>query len=263
VTTWGWNINLLGGTKPPNGGNSNGGQATRTTALLVLPGAPTLPLVNLPYSGSECSSYLHTTMCNGSSSDKACVTQDLCVPTKPCYSTYSARGTPACSGEYSIYLSTTIFTRCRLVGGVAARADATAAPSSMGKGSITAVLSVPTSEPIQLLVLATSTLSPHTSFPTHLYHSHPHHHHKRSASNELGELEVSVPNAQQNLSSAAMGDLSLISARQNNNCGGSANGGCDYIRFCALGMCAKTEDVPCLVSGLPHPTPSFPLFCIR
>ncbi|OAG17324.1 hypothetical protein CC77DRAFT_919549, partial [Alternaria alternata] len=30
VTTWGWNINPLGGTKPPNGGNSNGGQATRT-----------------------------------------------------------------------------------------------------------------------------------------------------------------------------------------------------------------------------------------
>ncbi|CAN9141178.1 unnamed protein product [Alternaria alternata] len=259
VTTWGWNINPLGGTKPPNGGNSNGGQATRTTAPPVLPGAPTLPPVNPPYSGSECSSYLHTTMCNGSGGDKACVTQDLCVPTKPCYSTYSARGTPACSGEYSICLSTTVFTRCGLVGGVAARADATAAPSPIGEGSTTAVLSVPTSEPYQLSVPTTLAPSPHTSFPTHPHHGHPHHHHQRSAGNELGELEVSVPNAQQNLSNAAMGDLSLISARQNNDCGGSANGGCDYIRFCASGMCAKTEDVPCLVSGLPPFSPS----CIR
>ncbi|KAF9698681.1 hypothetical protein EKO04_003350 [Ascochyta lentis] len=139
ITTWGWNRNPLGGTRIPtgNGGIGNGGQSTRTTAPPGLPGLPTLTTVEPPYSGSECASYLHTTMCNGSGGNQACVTQDLCVPTKPCYYTYSATGTPVCTGEYSICLSTTIQIRCAKVGGIAARADATAAPSPIGDGRYT------------------------------------------------------------------------------------------------------------------------------
>jgi hypothetical protein len=272
MTTWGWNRNPLGGTRIPtgNGGNGNGGQGTRTSARpsggitprpsapnsvrpsitsapFHLSGLPTLSRVEPPYSGSECSSYLHTTMCNGDGGHQACVTQDLCVPTRPCYYTYSASGTPSCSGEYSICLSTTIFTRCGLVGGIAARADATPAPSPnvIGDATVTAALSVPTSDPS--LKLEEDHHLPRHHHP-HAYQpaepASPSHGHDESADNEL---EVSVPNVPQNQSSAATSELSLISARQNAvGCGGSANGGCDYFRFCASGMCAKTEKVPCL-----------------
>jgi hypothetical protein len=245
----------MGGTYMPTGnrGNGNGGKSTRTTAPPVLPGAPTLSTVEPPYSGSECSSYLHTTMCNGSGGDKACLTQDLCVPTRPCYYTYSASGTPSCSGEHSVCLSTTIFTRCGLVGDIAARADATPAPSPnvIGDATVTAAPSVQTSDP-------SLKLEEDRHRPRHHrrhYHHHPHahlpaepaspsHSHEELADNEL---EGSVPNAPQNQSSATTSELSLISARQNAvGCGGSANGGCDYLRFCASGMCAKTEKVPCL-----------------
>ena len=266
MSTWGWNRNPLGGTRVLTGGGlgtrtsarPSGGITPRpsvTSAPSHLSGLPTLSSVEPPYSGSECSSYLHTTMCNGSGGQQACVTQDLCVPTRPCYYTYSVSGTPSCSGEYSICLSTTIVTRCGLVGGIAARADATPAPSPnvIGDATVTAAPSVPTSDP-------SLKLEEDHDRPRRHHHPHAHqpaepassgHGHKESADNEL---EGSVPNAPQNQSSAATSELSLISTRQNAvGCGGSANGGCDYLRFCASGMCAKTEEVPCLVSATPPP----------
>ncbi|KAF5845875.1 hypothetical protein GGP41_008376 [Bipolaris sorokiniana] len=225
ITTWGWNRPPLGGTRTSNGGNGNGGQGAPTTRQ-NLPGAPTLTTLEPPYSGSECSSYLHTTRCNGSGGKSACVTQDLCVPTRPCYSTYSATGTPSCSGEYSICLSTTVIARCAQAGFIDAPADATAPPSLIDDASITVDPSVPTPE---------LSLRPEEDS----------HRQEEPADNEPGEQEVSVPNTPQNQSSVATRDMSLISARQN-GCSGSINGGCDYIRFCASGMCAKSEKVPCL-----------------
>ena len=226
ITTWGWNRPPLGGTRTSNGGNGNGGQGAPTTTRQNLPGAPTLTTLEPPYTGSECSSYLHTTRCNGSGGKSACVTQDLCVPTRPCYSTYSATGTPSCSGEYSICLSTTVIARCAQAGFIDAPADATAPPSLIDDASITVDPSVPTPE---------LSLRPEEDS----------HRQEEPADNEPGEQEVSVPNTPQNQSSVATRDMSLISARQN-GCSGSINGGCDYIRFCASGMCAKSEKVPCL-----------------
>ncbi|EUC41390.1 hypothetical protein COCMIDRAFT_106290, partial [Bipolaris oryzae ATCC 44560] len=174
ITTWGWNRNPLGGTKTSNGGNGNGGQGSPTTTRPNLPGAPTLTTLEPPYSGSECSSYLHTTRCNGSGGKSACVTQDLCVPTRPCYSTYSATGTPSCSGEYSICLSTTVIARCAQADFLAAPADATAPPSLIDDKFIAVAPSVPTPEPSLRLEEDT-------------------YRQKEPADDEPGEQEVSVP----------------------------------------------------------------------
>ncbi|KAK8075259.1 glycoside hydrolase superfamily, partial [Apiospora hydei] len=234
VTTSPWNKGGGGGggtpppitTPPPSG----------PTSLPPLPSSSAQP----PYSGSGCQSYAHTTRCNGSGGRSACVTQDLCVPTAPCPSSFTASGTPVCTGEYSICVITTIVTRCARVG------DATAAAVNMlgARPTVTptaSVVGLPSSSPtpasstpdIQAQDDAEPTTEP--GIPAV----------RRADDEESHARGLDLAAMPVNASELQSVSPSALLPRQN-GCGGSANGGCDYIRFCAPGGCAKIENVPCL-----------------
>ncbi|KAK7943020.1 Glucan 1-3-beta-glucosidase [Apiospora aurea] len=224
-------------TSSPTGGTTTG----RTDMPTLTTGSP--------YTGSECKTYTRSTVCNGSGGRSACVTQDLCVPTPPCNPTWSATGTPVCTGEFSICLSTSIGTRCPEVtaAGLAPTvalpngfAPATPTPTA---GFVTVRSPLPVPEPKPAPDAGPeSPLSPSSS-------SSPPASQQAAAASELGSSSswAAMPAMRQELqrSSINHNSTSLLFPRQE-NCGGVANGRCEYIRFCAPGACAKIDKIPCL-----------------
>ncbi|KAI1269773.1 hypothetical protein F5Y18DRAFT_109641 [Xylariaceae sp. FL1019] len=178
--------------------------------------------ITTPYTGSECSGYTTTTSCNGSGGRSACVTQALCMPTAPCPPAYTADGVASCTGDNEICLGTTVFTRCAIETGVAARDVLTE-----GLTSSAASLATPT---------ATLDLD---SLPTPALNS------KKPAAD--GWSRDAVENADLAAWTANLSAPELLFPRQN-GCGGSANGGCDYFRSCNL--CATITKVPCLQASI-------------
>ncbi|KAI1373680.1 pectate lyase superfamily protein-domain-containing protein [Hypoxylon crocopeplum] len=206
-----------------SGSPGNGGTTPPPTSssTLSLP-----PLESDPYSGPECSSYTTSRVCNGSGGQSACVTQALCVPTKPCPPAFTASGTPICSKTDEICLSTTVNTRC-----------------ARGSPTDTLVARVVTKAPPRAEPTATPTAAP--AFVAEVVD------HKREAKDQgpaaprPGWARVAADQEQGVSPRGTHNDL--LFPRQN-GCGGSANGGCDYLRFCAL--CATVEKVPCLEASI-------------
>ncbi|KAI0544460.1 hypothetical protein F4679DRAFT_564663 [Xylaria curta] len=152
--------------------------------------------------------------CNGDGSHHACVTQTLCVPTAPCPPAYTANGAPSCSGD-QLCLGTTIYTRC-------AKETASAEVSRRTITRPPRVEATPTPVPVP---------EPETTS-----HDEP-----------LPISDLAADPNQVSDSNQSSTSLDLLFARQN-GCGGSANGGCDYIPFCAL--CVTVEKVPCVKARL-------------
>lgn len=189
---------------------------------------PTLTSSAPPYSGPECSKYTTTTVCNGSGGQAACLTQRLCVPTLPCPPTYGATGTPVCSGASATCLVTTIQTRC-------------------ARGA----------EPTHLALVEEASTEEAPQEPTVVARHEPAPTSSASATSEALSPRVDLP-SEPNLPAVPIQSqditpedvtinpaaVDVLFPRQN-GCGGSANGGCDYIRFCAL--CATVTRVPCLI----------------
>lgn len=203
---------------PGDGSTTTGGSGTETPTE-----TPTEPPTSMPppYTGKECKSYTTYRQCNGEGAHSACTTATLCVPSPACPSTFTASGTPICDDPEQLCIRTTIETRCAITG-----------------RAVTATATGPAA------VEATPTTTPAPELKT------------RPRSKPLlpvpdtkAEREAKLAsNSDSGLDSVLPWDRNATSLDQlvprQNGCGGSANGGCDYIRFCAA--CAKIIEVPCI-----------------
>ncbi|KAK2013597.1 pectin lyase-like protein [Colletotrichum eremochloae] len=187
----------------------------------------------VPYSGEGCSTYTKSTICNGSGGRDACVTYNLCVPTKPCPPAFTVPLAPECTdSEFPYCAITSVFTRC-------ARPMPTATDNALPLQLRNAPLIEPPTQTAHLL--------PPSGFAT-LPSPSPN---PKTRVQKDGEEESKQPApvslSAQSLSLVPSPDLRHLEARQN-GCGGSANGGCDYIPFCQT--CAKIVQVPCLQASM-------------
>lgn len=188
-------------------GFSTGGSSVTTGAGTT--GAGT---TGPPYSGSGCSSYTATSTCSAG----GCASQTLCVPTKPCPSSYVASGTPVCSPNFPYCLATTVLTRCAKKTPVS--------DAGQKRAVITIPASLPTPSPI--------TMAESLAGDTH---------------NQAPQLDITHEPPLEKLNETGVSIDSLF-ARQATGCGGSANGGCDYLLFCKT--CVAITKVPCLQADI-------------
>ncbi|KAI1115300.1 hypothetical protein F5Y14DRAFT_132172 [Nemania sp. NC0429] len=213
-----------GQTESPTKSPGHGTTTTTTTTGDGETKTPTETPTSMPppYTGKECKSYTTYRQCAGEGGHSACTTATLCVPTPACPQTFTASGTPICDDPAQICLKTTVETRCAIVTGrdlgaatatgpPAVEAKITPAPQLKTRPRSGAVLPVPDTKAELEAAL--------------------------DANSDSG-LDPVLPSDRN-----ATTSLDRLFARQN-GCGGSANGGCDYIRFCAA--CARVVDVPCI-----------------
>ena len=194
-----------------------------------------------PYTGTDCSTYSHTTICNGGN----CKAQDLCVPTAACLPSYTPKGTPTCTDPaYPSCLVTTMFTRCARVdpgptGGAAARArrwesESHRAPITTAAATLTADSSLETQS---LLDSELESFRDEEQFQIQQI--------------DLAELlwahdqvliETTTNAVVKPQHPQSRNPLAVFARAE--ACGGSANGGCDYIPACKV--CVGKVNVPCL-----------------
>ncbi|KAI1158058.1 hypothetical protein F5B18DRAFT_114422 [Nemania serpens] len=215
-----------GGTESPtesggHGSTTTGGGGTETPT-------ETPTSMPAPYTGKECKSYTTYRQCIGDGAHSACTTATLCVPTPACPTTITASGTPICSDPDQLCLKTTIIERCAIVGDRGVTGIDLRAATATGPPAVEATLTA-TPEPELKTRPRSKPLLP--------------------VPDTKAELEADLDsNSDSGLDSVLPSDQNATSLNQlftrQNGCGGSANGGCDYIRFCDL--CAKVIEVPCI-----------------
>ncbi|KAI0440063.1 hypothetical protein F4803DRAFT_528881 [Xylaria telfairii] len=213
-----------GGTGTPTGGG-HGGTSSSPTDLPTLTHTPTMPG---PYTGTECKSYTTTRQCVGDGAHSACSTATLCVPTAACPPAYTASGTPSCPDDDQLCLRTTIYTRCAKVTGRGVIGIDLRTATTTGSPAVEA-----TPEPEPKIRPRSEPLLPVPDTKPELEADF--------NSNSDSDLDSIL------LSNQSSTSLNQLFARQN-GCGGSANGGCDYIPFCDL--CATIIKVPCVKASI-------------